>query len=70
MLVLSRRVEQRVIIGGVIEVLVIEVRGDKVRLGIIAPPEVSIDREEIHLHKLAAQARLPQALSQERSVAP
>lgn len=70
MLVLSRRVEERVIIGGVIEVLVMEVRGDKVRLGVIAPPEVSVDREEIHLQKQAAQARLPQALSQERSVAP
>ncbi|MFZ5832951.1 MAG: carbon storage regulator CsrA [Planctomycetota bacterium] len=47
MLVLSRRVGERIVIGQDIWVTVLEVRGDKVRLGIEAPPGVPVHREEI-----------------------
>lgn len=47
MLVLTRRVNERIVIGGDITVTVLEVRGDQVRLGIDAPREVEVLREEI-----------------------
>lgn len=47
MLVLTRKPEQAIIIDGNIEVVVLEVKGDQVRLGIKAPREVSILRKEI-----------------------
>jgi carbon storage regulator len=48
MLVLSRLRGQSVIIGGDITITVTDIRGDKVRLGIAARPEVTIHRQEIH----------------------
>lgn len=47
MLVLSRKPGERVLIGGDIVVQVIDVRGDKVRLGITAPNDVRVNREEV-----------------------
>jgi carbon storage regulator len=46
MLVLRRKVGERIIIGDSIEVTVLHVRGDKVRLGFTAPREVRVYREE------------------------
>lgn len=48
MLVLSRYKDESIIIGGNIEIMVVEVRGDKVRLGITAPEDIIVDRKEIH----------------------
>jgi carbon storage regulator len=48
MLVLSRRTNQSIVIGPDITVTVLEVRGDQVRLGIQAPRDVSVHREEIY----------------------
>jgi carbon storage regulator len=48
MLVLTRQVGQEIIIAGSIRVTITSVKGDKVRIGIIAPPEVRVDREEVH----------------------
>jgi len=48
MLVLCRNPEQSIKIGDHIEVKVLEVRGRNVRLGITAPPEVSVHRSEIY----------------------
>lgn len=48
MLVLSRKKNESIIIDDNIVVTVIEIRGDKVRLGIDAPREVPIHRSEIH----------------------
>lgn len=45
MLVLTRRVGERVKIGNT-WMQILEVRGDKIRIGFTAPPEVSIQREE------------------------
>jgi carbon storage regulator len=47
MLVLSRKRDERIVIGNNIVVTVIEVRGDKVRLGIEAPSEVPVHRQEV-----------------------
>lgn len=47
MLVLSRKSDERIVIDGRIEITVVEVRGNQVRLGIEAPKEVSIMREEL-----------------------
>lgn len=48
MLVLSRKKDEKIIIGDGITIMVIEVRGDKVRLGIDAPKEISVHREEVY----------------------
>ena len=48
MLVLSRRVGESIVIDGNIRLTVTEVRGERVRLGIEAPPQVVVDRQEIH----------------------
>lgn len=49
MLVLSRRPQQSLLIGNDVVVTVLEVNGDTVRIGITAPPEVDIHREEVFL---------------------
>jgi len=48
MLVLSRRSNESIVINGNITVTVLEIRGDHVRIGIDAPREITIHREEIH----------------------
>lgn len=47
MLVLTRKLGQKICIGEGIVVTVARVQGDRVRLGIEAPPEVRVDREEL-----------------------
>jgi carbon storage regulator len=47
MLVLSRRRDERILIGDDIEIVVVEVRGEKVRLGINAPTEIAVHRAEL-----------------------
>lgn len=47
MLVLSRKVDEVVVIGGNIRVMIVEIRGDKVRLGIEAPRDVTVHRLEV-----------------------
>ena len=49
MLVLTRRLNQSIKIGDDIEITVIEVRGDQVRLGVAAPRDVSVHRKEVYL---------------------
>ena len=49
MLVLSRKIGESIIIDGDITVTITAVDGNKVRIGVSAPPNVRIDREEIHL---------------------
>ena len=48
MLVLSRRSNESIVIGGEIVVTVLEIKGDQVRLGIRAPRSVTVHREEVH----------------------
>lgn len=48
MLVLSRKEQEAIIIGRNIRIVVVEIRGERVQLGIEAPKEVRIDREEVY----------------------
>ena len=48
MLVLTRKLHQSIVIGDQIEVVVLEVRGEQVRLGIKAPKDVIVHRKEIY----------------------
>jgi carbon storage regulator len=50
MLVLSRKVGERIVIGDTVIVQVLAVRRGQIRLGITAPPSVSIRREELPRH--------------------
>ncbi len=47
MLVLSRKLNERIVIGSNIEVVVLSVCGNRVRLGVVAPDEVPIRRDEL-----------------------
>lgn len=49
MLVLSRQRDESIIIGDSIKITIVDIRGDKVRLGIEAPRDVSVHREEVYL---------------------
>jgi len=48
MLVLSRDYDQSIMIGNDIKVTVVEVRGNKVRLGIDAPKDIPVHRQEVY----------------------
>ncbi|MBI1348849.1 carbon storage regulator CsrA [bacterium] len=48
MLVLSRKKNESIVVDDAIVITVVEIRGDKVRLGIEAPREVPIHRSEVH----------------------
>ena len=51
MLVLTRRIGEEIVIGGNIRVTVVAVEGNKVRLGITAPRDIAVDREEVHARR-------------------
>lgn len=48
MLVLSRKVGEVIVVGSNIRITVVAVKGEKVRIGISAPKDVTVDRQEIH----------------------
>jgi carbon storage regulator len=48
MLVLSRQRDESIMIGDDVEIIIVDVRGDKVRLGITAPKSVPVHRREIY----------------------
>ncbi len=48
MLVLSRKINQSIMIGDEIEIKVLEIRGDQVRLGIEAPKRIPVHRKEVY----------------------
>lgn len=47
MLILSRKIDEDIVIGGNVVVRVVDIRGDKVRIGITAPQGVEIHRSEV-----------------------
>ncbi len=58
MLVLTRRVSEKIIIGDNVTVSVLGVKGNQVRIGIEAPNDVKVNREEIHQRSLKEQKAL------------
>nr|AGC72073.1 carbon storage regulator [uncultured bacterium A1Q1_fos_291] len=67
MLVLSRKRNESVIINDNIVVTVIDVRGDKVRIGIEAPRDVSVHRQEVLEAILSEKLKFPDKASEESS---
>jgi len=48
MLILSRKKDESIMIGDDVEVTIVDVRGDRVRLGIVAPQHIAVHRREIY----------------------
>ena len=48
MLVLSRKKDESIVINNDIVITIVEIRGDKVRLGIVAPKDVPVHRQEVY----------------------
>jgi carbon storage regulator len=67
MLVLSRQRDESIIIGDNIVITIVDIRGDKVRLGIDAPKEVPVHRQEVYdaIQRERAQADSGQTVSGE-----
>jgi carbon storage regulator len=69
MLVLSRKKNESIIVDDRIVITVVEIRGDKVRLGINAPRDVPVHRSEVYelLRKQQVEASVPKTDSVESS---
>jgi carbon storage regulator len=57
MLILTRRTGEKLMVGGDVTVTVLSVKGNQIRLGIEAPPEIRVHREEIYL-KIQAERKM------------
>ncbi|WP_150539702.1 carbon storage regulator CsrA [Actinobacillus vicugnae] len=55
MLILTRKIGESLLIGDNVEITVLSVRGNQVKLGVNAPKEISVHREEIY-HRIKALA--------------
>jgi carbon storage regulator len=53
MLVLSRKKGEEIVINGNIRLMIIEVKGNQVKIGIAAPSDVAVDRAEVHNRRAA-----------------
>lgn len=57
MLILTRKAGETIVIGDDVRVTVLDITGNQIRLGIAAPKEISVHREEIH-NKIRAESEL------------
>lgn len=69
MLVLSRQRDETIMIGDEVEITVVDIRGDKVRLGIKAPRHIPVHRKEVY-DAIREQAQLFRSSSKEDSSPP
>jgi carbon storage regulator len=58
MLILTRHKDESIIIGDDIVITIVDLRGDKVRIGIAAPSEISVHRQEVYEAIQAERGRL------------
>jgi carbon storage regulator len=65
MLVLSRKVDEAIVIAGQVRVVVAKLKGTTVRLGVQAPRDVTVDREEVHLFKNGLSRGPPEVFTQQ-----
>jgi carbon storage regulator CsrA len=66
MLVLTRKIGDEIIIGGNIRVKIVSVKGDRIRIGIDAPTEVTVNRAEIQERKnVSRKTPVPAAVCEE-----
>jgi carbon storage regulator len=72
MLVLSRKKNESIVINNEITVVVVEIRGDKVRLGVEAPKEVPVHRREVYdaIHRASEAAASEATASEEKPAKP
>ena len=74
MLILARKVDERIVIGDQIEISVVEIRGDQVKLGVDAPRSVKVYRHEVYeaiqKENVAAAAALPTAMPELPEISP
>ncbi len=72
MLVLSRQRDESIMIGDDVEIIIVDVRGDKVRLGITAPKEIPVHRREIYdaIQREKRQKKEAQEKQEKESQAP
>ena len=64
MLVLSRKKNEQIVIGDGIVITIVEVRADKVRIGIEAPPHVPVHRHEVYLAIQKAAEAVPSSANE------
>ena len=66
MLILARRIGESIMVGDQVEISVVDIKGDQVKLGIKAPAQVKVYRREVYAaiqqENLAAAAAAPQSL--------
>jgi carbon storage regulator len=66
MLILARRIGESIMIGDQIEISIVDIKGDQVKVGIKAPPQVKVYRQEVYTaiqeENRAAAAAAPQNL--------
>jgi carbon storage regulator len=67
MLVLSRQRDETIMIGDDIEITIVDIRGDKVRLGITAPSQIAVHRKEVYDAIKAENQRAAQAADSDLS---
>jgi carbon storage regulator len=70
MLVLTRKTGQEIIIGDTVRITITQIKGDRVRIGIDAPPNLMVDRQEVHERRREFAERFGLTISQGPSSAP
>ncbi len=66
MLVLTRKLEESIMIGDNVEIKIIKVQGDYVKLGVIAPKDIPVHRKEVYEEILAENIRAAKEVKEEK----